>query len=151
MRAIEGLGLQAGIFLVAVLLNLTWEVAQMQVYAFPRRGLLIDLVGCLVPSLGDGLMTLAIYWSGWLVFGRPVWIMRPGFAGFALAALVGLVLAVGVEWNALYRTGAWAYGPEMPLVPVLGVGLLPVLQMLLLPPVTFLAVRSWRHRRKARP
>jgi hypothetical protein len=145
VRLRETLRLQAAIFAVAVPLNLAWEVAQAQLYAFPRQGIVTDLVGCLVPSLGDGLMTLAIYWSGWLVFRRPGWVLRPGAGGFALAVLVGLLLAIGVEWNALYLTGAWAYGPGMPLVPVLGVGLLPVLQMLVLPPITFLAVGSWRH------
>jgi hypothetical protein len=151
VRLRETLRLQAAIFAIAVPLNLAWEVAQVQAYAFPRQGILADLLGCLVPSLGDGLMTLAIYWSGWLVFRRPTWIARPGVAGVALAALVGLLLAVGVEWNALYLTGAWAYAPAMPLVPVLGVGLLPVLQMLVLPPVTFLAVRAWRRRGEAHP
>jgi hypothetical protein len=146
VTAISGLRLQAGIFLVAVLLNLIWEVAQVQLYAFPRRGILIDLVGCLVPSLGDGLMTLAIYWSGWLVFRQAAWVLRPGALGYLFMLLVGFVLAVGVEWNALHRTGAWAYAPGMPLVPVVGVGLLPVLQMLLLPPATFLIVRSSRRR-----
>jgi hypothetical protein len=136
---------------VAVPLNLAWEVAQMQVYAFPRQGVMADLVGCLVPSLGDGLMTLVISWSGWGLFRSAGWVLRPGVRGSLLAALVGFVLAVGVEWNALHRTGAWAYAPAMPLLPVIGVGLLPVVQMLLLPPMTFVIVRSWWRGRRAGP
>jgi hypothetical protein len=128
---------------VAVPLNLAWEVAQIQAYAFARQGVMADLVGCLVPSLGDGLMTLVISWSGWGLFRRAGWVLRPGARGYLLAALVGFVLAVGVEWNALHRTGAWAYAPAMPVLPVAGVGLLPVAQMLLLPPVTFVIVRWW--------
>lgn len=31
----------------------------------------------------------------------------------------------------------WAYGPRMPVVPGLQIGLVPVLQMLVLPPVIF--------------
>ena len=137
--------------LVAVPLNLAWEVAQMQLYAFPRQGIVTDLVGCLVPSLGDGLMTLAIYWSGRLAFRDAAWALRPGPRGYLLMALVGFVLAVAVEWNALHRTGAWAYTPGMPLVPGLGVGLLPVLQMLVLPPLTFLVVGRRRTWWQARP
>ncbi len=149
MRLFDALRLSAAIFLVAVPLNLAWEVAQIRAYAFPAEGIMADLIGCLVPSLGDGLMTLAIYWSGWAVFRDAAWGLRPGLSGYLLMAAVGVVLAVGVEWNALYRTGAWAYAPGMPLVPVVGVGLLPVLQMVLLPPLTFRLVRFWWHGRGA--
>jgi hypothetical protein len=134
--ASSGLRLQIALFLVAVPLHLVWEVAQMPAYAFPRRGILADVVGCFVPSLGDGLMTLLIFWTGWLVFRELRWIVAPGRRGYVLMAVVGAVLAVAVEWNALYRTGAWAYGSSMPVVPGLGVGLVPLLQMVVLPPVT---------------
>jgi hypothetical protein len=57
-----------------------------------------------------------------------------------------LVLAVIVEWNALYRTGAWAYNDRMIMVPILGVGLLPVLQMITMPPATAVLVQQiWRN------
>ncbi len=146
----ESLRLHAAVFLVAAPLNLAWEVAQIRAYDFPRQGLMVDLVGCLVPSLGDGLMTLVISWSGWLAFRDARWILRPGVKGYLLMVLVGFALAVGVEWNALYRTGAWDYTPGMPQVPVVRVGLLPAVQMVLLPPLTFLLVRHWRRWREAR-
>lgn len=149
MRLSDALRLLVAIFLVAVPLNLAWEAAQIRAYAFPAEGIMTDVIGCLVPSLGDGLMTLVIYWAGWLVFRDGAWMLRPGLQGYLLMALSGLVLAVGVEWNALYRTGAWDYSPRMPRVPVLGVGLLPILQMLLLPPATGLVVRRWWNRRRA--
>ena len=104
---------------------------------------IVNLIGCFLPSLGDGLMTLVISWGGWIVFRNAGWILGPGLKGYMLMALLGLVLAVGVEWNALYRTGAWDYTPAMPTVPILAVGLFPVLQMLVLPPATALVIQHW--------
>lgn len=146
----ENLRLQAYFFLLAVPLHLTWEVAQISAYDFPEAGLVKNAIGCFLPSLGDGLMTLMIYWGGWLVFRESHWILSPGAMGYLFMLAAGLILAVAVEWNALYRTGAWAYGEEMFLVPGLGVGFLPVLQMLILPPLTaFLLQWLWKKRKQA--
>ena len=62
---------------------------------------------------------------------------------------VGLTLALLVEWNALYRTRAWAYNERM--ITILGVGVLPALQMVVLRPVTFLLIRwLWTIRNRNR-
>jgi hypothetical protein len=138
------LRLQAQLFVLAVPLNLIWEIAQIKAYDFPETSLMTDVIGCFVPTLGDGLMTLIIFWSGWAVFRDSQWILNPRLKGYLLMLAVGLLLAVIVEWNA-FRTGAWGYNEQMITTPILGVGLLPVLQMLLLPPVTAVLVqRIWK-------
>jgi hypothetical protein len=129
--------LQIYLFLLAVSLHLIWEVTQIEAYDFPETSLTTVAIGCFVPSLGDGLMTLIIYW-----------VLRPGIRGYLSMMSTGLLLAVAVEWNALYLTGSWAYSERMFIVPVLGVGVLPVMQMLLLPPITILLLQwIWRNRR----
>jgi len=46
------------------------------------------------------------------------------------------------EWLNTAVRASWAYAPSMPIVPLLGVGLAPFLQWLLLPPlVAFIAFR----------
>lgn len=141
----KSLRLQTHLFLLAVPLNLIWEIGQMSAYDFPETNLAMDLIGCFVPSLGDGLMTLIIYWAGWLGFRDSQWILHPGIRGYLFMVSIGLTLAVMVEWNALYRTGSWAYNERMITIPILEVGLLPVLQMVLLPPVAVLLLQwIWR-------
>jgi hypothetical protein len=140
--------LQIYLFLLAVPLHLIWEVTQIKAYDFPETSLTTVAIGCFVPSLGDGLMTLIIYWVGWVAFRDWQWVLRPGIRGYLFMMSIGLLLAVAVEWNALYLTGSWAYSERMFIVPVLGVGFLPVMQMLLLPPVTVLLLQwIWRNRR----
>lgn len=137
--------IQLYLFLLAVPLNLIWEVVQIEAYDFPETRLMTDVIGCFLPTLGDGLMTLMIYWSGWFLFREPEWILKPGPKGYLLMMGVGLTLALLVEWNALYRTGAWAYSERMITIPLLGVGLLPTLQMAVLPIVTvFLVQWLWK-------
>jgi hypothetical protein len=141
------LRLQIYLFILAVPLNLFWEVAQIRAYDFPESSLMQDIIGCFVPSLGDGLMTLIIFWIGWAVFRDSQWILTLGVRGHLFMMSIGLMLAVIVELIALHWTGAWAYNEQMITIPILGVGLLPVLQMVALPPATAVLVqRIWRGR-----
>lgn len=57
--------------------------------------------------------------------------------------LTGLVIAVGIEWLAVFIANWWAYTARMPLVPALNVGLVPVAQMLVLPPLIFRITTIW--------
>jgi hypothetical protein len=50
---------------------------------------------------------------------------------------IGVILAAAFELAAL-RSGRWAYTPWMPRLPMMaGLGLLPMLQMMVLPPIIF--------------
>jgi len=130
------------IFVIAVALDFAWEMSQSVFFAPMGRTLTEGIWRCFRASLGDGVIVLGIATAGWFVFRRPDWFDRPGFAGYVLIEVTGVVLAVIVEWAAL-RRGRWAYRPAMPLVPGFGIGLIPVLQMAILPPLIFeLAARA---------
>jgi hypothetical protein len=86
-----------------------------------------------------------IFWTGWVVFRDSRWILKPALKGYVLMFVVGILLAIIVELNALYLTGAWGYNDQMITIPTLKVGLLPVLQMVALPPLTAVLVQQvWR-------
>lgn len=136
-----------GIVLLGFLLNLAWEALQMSYYAGPARGLAVRLRSHMGPALGDALVILAICWLGAILFGDPGWSPGADRRRWVFVLAGGALVAVGIEWRALFVTGAWAYAPGMPRVPGLQVGLLPLLQMLLLPGVTLTVVQGvWQHR-----
>lgn len=138
------------IFVVAVLFNYLWELAQAPLYEGMQR-LRIVWWHCFVASLGDGLLVLLIFAAGWMVLHRQDWFVSPGVRGYAVMLATGLVMSVSIEWIAVYIVGRWAYTERMPLVPGLGVGLLPILQMLVLPPLIFWIAAAWdRVRRSSR-
>jgi hypothetical protein len=125
------------VFIVAVLLNYLWELAQAPLYI----GLEAYNAGvfwhCLVASLGDAIMVLLIVAAGWITLRKPDWFVRPGVSGYLIMIAAGLLLAILVEWLGLLVLGRWQYTDNMPRIPGLGLGVVPIAQMLILPPVIF--------------
>jgi len=132
------------LFVVSVLVNAPWEIGQ----AFLYQGMDYSLGmvwHCTVAALGDGVLVLIMHGLGWAALGRSDWFTRPGWRRYALMLCTGLLIGIAVEWVAVHWLGRWSYTALMPLVPGLGIGVVPVLQMLLLPPVVFSIVSNrWR-------
>ena len=82
-------------------------------------------------TIGDVVITLSILAFLWLIKKD---VSRP--ADFLALAILGFVVAVVIEQHELL-TGKWDYVLAMPIVPILKVGLAPVLQMTLLLPLSF--------------
>ena len=130
---------------VAVAVNYLWELAQSPLYVGMDR---LSLVWwhCLLASLGDGFLVLLIYAAGSVALRSPYWFVSPDVKGYVLMLSAGLLIGIGVELMALHFTRQWAYTSRMPLLPATKVGIVPVIQMLVLPPVIFrLVVRRNRY------
>jgi len=92
---------------------------------------------------------LLIYTAGWAVLRQRDWFVQPGGIGYAVMLLAGLVIGVSVEWLAVFIGNRWEYTARMPLIPLLGVGLVPVAQMLALPMLIFRIIAMWHSRSSA--
>jgi len=131
------------VFIVAEAANFAWEMAQAPLYA-PMGTFWLATRRCLVASFADATFVLVVVLVGWAVFGRLRWFASPAASGYALTIAAGLAFAVAVEFHAL-RNGRWSYAPQMPLVPGIDIGLVPIAQMVVLPPLIFaLAARGLR-------
>jgi hypothetical protein len=137
------------LFSLAVVPNYPWERAQSRLYVLPG-GAEVQWWMCAAASVADGLMVLLIFRIGWLVTEQHDWYLRPGIRWYAVLLLSGAVVSVAGEWIAIYGAQWWAYSPDMPLVPGLNVGLTPVAQMLVLPPLIF-TLLAWWHREMGNP
>ena len=135
----------AVIFVMAVLGNYPWELVQAPLYV-GMTSVRVAWWHCFVASLGDGLLVLGIFAIGWLVLRRPMWFVHPGIRGYAVMVVVGLVMGVTIEWVAVHVLGRWMYTAQMPRLPGLEVGIVPVIQMLVLPPLILRGVAAWHHR-----
>lgn len=133
------------LFLVAVAVNYPWELAQAPLFAGSADFNSIWW-HCFVASLGDGVLVLLIFAIGWLVWRRHNWFERPGARAYILMLVAGLTIAIAVELIAVQGLQRWSYAPAMPRLPVLDVGIVPIVQMLVLPPLIFriVAARSFR-------
>jgi hypothetical protein len=141
-------GILIPVFVVAVLLNYLWELAQAPLYVGLESYNSAVLWHCFLASLGDGIIVMIIFTVGWITFHRWDWFHSPGVTGYLVMLAAGLILAVSVEWVAVHRLERWAYAENMPTVPGLGIGLVPIAQMLILPPLVFRTVAFFGSRKR---
>jgi len=134
------------VFIVAVLLNYLWELAQAPLYVGLENYNAGVFWHCFVASLGDGIMVLLIVAAGWIM-KRGDWFERPSIAGYVVMLTGGFLLALFVEWLGLHVLRRWEYSERMPLLPALRVGLAPIAQMLFLPPLIFRTVSFFSAKR----
>lgn len=87
-------------------------------------------------TVGDVLYTLGAFALVSAIKKTYEWIHDATFSDYLMLVTLGCLIALFVEYKgiALHR---WEYLPEMPIIPILGVGLSPVLQMAILLPITF--------------
>lgn len=144
-KAIETL---TWIFIVGVSLSYAWELAQAPLYVGLERYNAAVFWHCFGASLGDGVMVLIMTATGRVILGRWDWFEQPGASGYIVMLATGLVLAVLVETVALQLLGRWQYTENMPIVPGLGIGVVPIAQMVILPPVIFRTAALWLSRKR---
>lgn len=131
---------------VSFALHLVWEFFHVRLYTDYEH--LTTLPIWLWATLGDALYTLGAFALVSAFKGGHEWLGRVGMRDCLALVAVGFFLALFVEYKAL-AFGRWAYLPEMPIIPILNVGLTPVVQMSILLPLSVL-VASLLYRRSVR-
>ncbi|MBL8381210.1 MAG: hypothetical protein JNM79_25305 [Burkholderiales bacterium] len=80
--------------------------------------------------------------SALLIAGKPSW-PGTGFGPVAgITIVAGIAYTVFSEWLITSVRGSWTYTDATPVLPLLGVGLTPVLQWLIVPSIAFWFVRD---------
>lgn len=119
------------------LLHFVWEMLQIPWFAgmlTASHGTVVWL--CTRATGGDVAILLAGFWVGSLAAGRHRdWLVAGERLPAAIVILTGVAVTVVFEWLATGTLDRWQYAEAMPVVPALGVGLAPLAQWLLLPPL----------------
>ena len=129
---------------LAFVLHFAWEMGQMPLYrglqGRPRWSIVVP---CSRAALFDVAVTLALG----MLFVAVARRRSSSVAPWVLTMAAGAVLAILVEKTGV-GGGRWAYTVDMPMLPPLRLGLMPILQMMLIP-----AVSAWvtLRARRARP
>jgi hypothetical protein len=123
-----------------LVLNLLWEVLQLPLYTVPPSSIpfykAYALVHC---TVGDGLIAAGIYVGAALVAGWR-WPLDAPDRGLAVLLPPGIAYTAYSEWRNVYVTASWAYDPLMPTLA--GIGIAPLAQWLVLPPVAVWLLRN---------
>ena len=114
--------------------HFAWEILQAPLFSSMIQvdhfsGIFI----CLKATLGDLAIALAAFWSAALLARSRRWFTLQGGSASAIFFAVGLLLTIGLEYLHTEITGRWAYDGAMPLLPVIGTGLTPILQWIFVP------------------
>ena len=134
---------------LALVLHLIWEIGQLPFYTLWEEAnawrIALYVTHCVA---GDGIIATLSYLAVALAWREADWPrQRPWTGGTTLVAL-GLGYTVFSEWYNVYRAGAWAYAEIMPRI--LGIGLTPLLQWVVVPIIMLVLIqrsrigRSWQ-------
>lgn len=129
----------AALALFSALLNVVWELVAMSFYE--TRTTVVGGAGiglCLVAALGDVGITIGSYAAAATITTRE-WLYRHALVPFATYLAVGLVMTTAFEYVNVHVLHRWNYGPQMRTVA--GIGVLPLLQWLVLPPIVLWLAR----------
>ena len=124
------------IVVFAILLNFPWEFLQVPFYAgMPTADHWQGVKSCTQATLGDAVIMLVAYWCVAVVAGR-YWLLRPKIAHIAALVAVGVGITIVIE--KLAAAGAWVQGWSYSerMLTAFGIGIAPVLQWVILPPLT---------------
>lgn len=134
------------IFITGFLLNLIWENLQAPFYEefdFSFK----HFMYCFYASLIDGIVIILMYFSAAFFFHKINWLNKQTLKTIIFLALAGFVIAVIFESWALTNK-EWSYASKMPRLPFTKIAILPVLQMMLLPFITFYFAKKYFIKRK---
>ena len=140
--ATTGVMARAGLWsALAFVLNLAWEIAQVGLYTIWAEADGLSVAWALFHcSLGDVVIALALFVLAGMVLRRADWPASRPWTGGVIVVIGAMAFTAWSEWYNVYRAGNWGYTASMPLI--FGIGLSPLLQWLILPPVLVVAYRT---------
>jgi membrane-associated phospholipid phosphatase len=134
---------RAGVWLVLAFgLNLIWEIAQVRLYTLWSNANIVTVAWALLHcTAGDVVIASASFTLAGMVLRRPDWPAPHPWLGSVIIIIGATAYTAWSEWYNVYRVGSWAYTASMPTI--FGIGLSPLLQWLILPPLLVLAYRRF--------
>ncbi|KNG94569.1 hypothetical protein [Pseudaestuariivita atlantica] len=113
--------------------HFAWEILQAPLYSsLDDASHSVGTLECLQATLGDVIiMFAALALVRWIA--GPAWNDSATGRGPLVFLVVGLGVTIVLEFVNTSLLGRWAYGPDMPSLPVLGTGLAPLAQWVVIP------------------
>ncbi len=124
------------IFVCSFFLHFVWEMWQIPFYVDMLTANHWEAVwGCSQATFGDGIIALASYYLAALYVKNRAWIQSPNRSAFFIYMLAGLLITVVFEYFAVEILDRWQYSKYMPRLPIIGTGIIPLLQWVFIPPL----------------
>lgn len=133
---------ELNIAIFSFLLNFVWEMWQISFFAdMPSEPHWVGVAVCTRATVGDAVISIVAFWSVAAQARSRSWVLQPTPLQVGGFIAVGVVITIVFEAIATGPLERWSYSPSMPTLPILGTGLFPLLQWILLPPLILWFVR----------
>jgi hypothetical protein len=130
--------------IASALLHFAWELLQLPLYTIWAEPIGRQVFAALHCTIGDVMI------AGLSLLISLAWIGKSEWTGSSLTSVWRFLLSLGVgytlysEWINVSVKGSWAYAPLMPTLPVIGTGLSPLLQWIIVPTLVLrISVGRW--------
>lgn len=123
------------------LLNATWEWTQSPFFIDTTSSLNLVVWYRIHCSMGDTLILLLGYALISLYRKDLDWINNAKLNDYLVLVIIGVFYTLFSEYINVYVKHNWSYSRYMPLIPFLNVGVVPLLQWIILPPVILFITR----------
>ena len=115
-------------------MHFTWEFLQAPLFRNMQNATHMDGIKiCLQATLGDMVIALIAFWLTSFLAGTRQWPAQPYRRTLAAWLSTGLAITVALEFYSTEIAERWAYGASMPRLPVIGTGIAPVIQWIVVP------------------
>ena len=121
------------------LLSILWENLHFSLYSNYAEWM--EQIYFLLCAFGDALLIFMVYFLVAVIFRNTGWLNHFTTAEITTTLIISAVVSVLAEKIALFMNW-WQYSDQMPLVPILDIGLSPFLAIVLLPILTFLITKK---------
>jgi hypothetical protein len=134
--------------LVSIGAHLAWEILQLPLYTIWSTGGPREIAFAVVHCTGgDGVIAITALSLALVLVGNENWPDQSYRKVLFVTLLFGVSYAIFSEWLNVTVRGSWAYAPDMPVVPVLGTGIGPLLQWIFVPIAALGTARRFAARR----
>jgi len=127
---------EINISIFGFLLNFVWEIWQAPLFqSMDRLTHFEATLHCTRAALGDVVILLIVFWIISLTAKSRHWIIYPKIIQVIGFIAIGVVITVVIEAIAIHVLNRWQYATAMPTLPILGTGIAPILQWVIIPPI----------------
>jgi signal transduction histidine kinase len=121
--------------ILGFLFNFAWEVIQIPLFKDASFSL-GHILFCALASIADVIMVLLLYYGFAVIYKNPMWIKNLTALKIIVLMMGGGIGAVLAEMRHVSQ-GNWSYSKPMPIIPIVEIGLSPVLQFMILPALVY--------------
>lgn len=120
--------------LIVVFANLLWEVLHLPLYTIWYEATPAEVAFAVVHCTGgDVLIATFSLVIGLVLFGHRQWPDRGFYRVAVITVALGVLYTIFSEWLNIVVRKSWAYSDLMPVIPLVGTGISPIAQWLVIP------------------